>query len=167
MRKWSPRDVWAESQATLDDERRWVPCRECGWEFLLIDRINGYCKLCHRCEKAAIQARKAKKVNGVVYVAQSGRVGGNGRVKIGFTSGDPWRRIAELNTGNPYEIHLLFTLPGSLAREKQLHEEYKKHRIRGEWFAADVLEFGTLEEPWNEAYELYLREGEHALYPES
>jgi hypothetical protein len=43
-------------------------------------------------------------------------------VKIGFSkSEDATKRIAELQTGNPYEIKLLFTTYGTLQQEQSLH----------------------------------------------
>ena len=44
-------------------------------------------------------------------------------VKIGFSSNeDPQERIASLQTGNPYEIKVLFTTFGTLVQEQQIHK---------------------------------------------
>ena len=43
-------------------------------------------------------------------------------VKIGYSNDeDPGRRLAELQTGNPFEIKLLFTTYGTLMQERALH----------------------------------------------
>jgi hypothetical protein len=44
-------------------------------------------------------------------------------VKIGFSNNeDPQERISALQTGNPYEIQLLFTTFGTLVQEQQIHK---------------------------------------------
>ena len=47
----------------------------------------------------------------------------NGKyVKVGFSKDErPERRIAELQTGNPFEITLRFTTSGTLMQERALH----------------------------------------------
>lgn len=42
-------------------------------------------------------------------------------VKIGFTESCVQRRIAELQTGNPFEISELFNVPGNLLQEQKMH----------------------------------------------
>lgn len=67
-----------------------------------------------------------------VYFA---RAGTDGPIKIGFTSGDPAARIAKLQTGCPWPIALLGTMPGSTEDEARLHVIFAAHRVEGEWFA--------------------------------
>lgn len=43
-------------------------------------------------------------------------------------------RIAGLQTGNPYKLKLLATMPGSIDTEREMHERFAKHRAEGEWF---------------------------------
>jgi len=46
-------------------------------------------------------------------------------IKIGYTANDVNRRRASLQTGNPYEIELLFTIDGTLKQEKEIHRSLK------------------------------------------
>jgi hypothetical protein len=56
------------------------------------------------------------------------------RVKIGFTSNSPASRLRELQTGSPFELCIIATECGSLAREQELHRRFAEHRLHGEWF---------------------------------
>ncbi|MDH6489698.1 GIY-YIG nuclease family protein [Streptomyces sp. SAI-127] len=53
-------------------------------------------------------------------------------VKIG--KGNPAERLAELQTGNPFPLVILWTGPGELALEQALHARFAAYRVRGEWF---------------------------------
>lgn len=55
-------------------------------------------------------------------------------VKIGFTSKDPARRIAELQIGNPRELKLLAHCEGSRCDEQAIHRYLDTYRVSGEWF---------------------------------
>lgn len=47
-------------------------------------------------------------------------------IKVGFTKDEePDRRVAELQTGNPFEIQVLFTTYGTLMQEQALHSALK------------------------------------------
>lgn len=66
--------------------------------------------------------------------------------KIGVSRGDPHKRIAQLQTGNGNEIHLVSFYETGLAfkMEKHLHFIYGSKREQGEWFRLDnddVLNF--------------------------
>jgi hypothetical protein len=76
-------------------------------------------------------------MTGFVYAIESGDA-----VKIGWAR-DPRKRLSELNVGSPTEHKLLGFIEGTQARERELHSEFRHHRIRGEWFrkAGPVLEF--------------------------
>lgn len=58
----------------------------------------------------------------------------NDMVKIGYTKRNPEKRLAALQTANPYELLLIKTIEGTIDDEKILHAKYKKYHIRGEWF---------------------------------
>ncbi|MGW6248079.1 GIY-YIG nuclease family protein [Streptomyces roseolus] len=66
----------------------------------------------------------------VVYV-----IGAEGldAVKIG-TTGDLGRRLSSLQTGLPVLLSVLWTCEGGRELERALHEEFRGHRRRGEWF---------------------------------
>lgn len=72
-----------------------------------------------------------------VYVVRGGDA-----VKIG-RSADPTQRVIEMQTGSPVELEMIWRIRcGSAGRvERTLHERYRPHRRRGEWFDAEpVLE---------------------------
>lgn len=52
-------------------------------------------------------------------------------VKIGIAK-DPMRRLKELQTGQPMDLHLLWSVAGDY--ESDLHLHFATHRVRGEWF---------------------------------
>lgn len=52
-------------------------------------------------------------------------------VKIGIAK-NPESRLKFLQTGQPMDLHLLWSVPGSF--ESQLHERFAEYRVRGEWF---------------------------------
>ncbi len=66
-----------------------------------------------------------------VYFARAGQ---DGPIKIGFTAGEPTQRIAGLQTGCPWPIFLIGSLPGSTQNEGDLHRRFAHLRIEGEWF---------------------------------
>ncbi|WP_327594735.1 GIY-YIG nuclease family protein [Streptomyces chartreusis] len=53
-------------------------------------------------------------------------------VKIG--TGDPARRLSQLQVGTPFPLNLLWSCPGDRALEKALHARFAEYRVRGEWF---------------------------------
>ena len=55
-------------------------------------------------------------------------------VKIGRTSGDVRRRIANLQTACPLARRLALVLRGGVALERELHERFAAQRVHGEWF---------------------------------
>lgn len=58
---------------------------------------------------------------------------GTGMVKLGYSK-DPGKRLKELQTGNPYTIEVLATVPGSIELEQVLHVWFADLAYRGEWF---------------------------------
>jgi hypothetical protein len=71
---------------------------------------------------------------GTVYFIQCN--GDQGPIKIGFTTRkDARSRMSDMTTGNPYELHLIGTRPGTVRGERKLHRKFKAQHLRGEWFA--------------------------------
>lgn len=59
----------------------------------------------------------------------------NNAVKIGKTNKDSlYVRLSMIQVGNPNELTILGVMDGDLDKEQELHQEFKKYYIRGEWF---------------------------------
>lgn len=65
-----------------------------------------------------------------------------GPIKIGFAL-DPDIRLRGVQCGNPEEVVILKTIPGSRQDEARIHRELAAHHKRGEWFynTAEVLAY--------------------------
>jgi len=76
----------------------------------------------------------------MIYFIQAGK---NGPIKIGQTNNGIEERIAQLQTGCPYELRLLWCYNGDGYTEQVVHDLFKHERIRGEWFrpSPSILEF--------------------------
>lgn len=66
-----------------------------------------------------------------IYFIQAGT---NGPIKIGQTNNGIKERIAQLQTGCPYELKLIWLYGGDTYTEHEIHGEFQHERIRGEWF---------------------------------
>jgi hypothetical protein len=64
-------------------------------------------------------------------------------VKIGV-SVDPPTRLQRLQTGCPYTLELIGTLPGGRPVEAHLHEMLTHRLERGEWYRLDLEEIEAL-----------------------
>lgn len=58
-------------------------------------------------------------------------------VKIGFTKGDPRKRLKQLQTGSPTKLVLCGWYPGTQGQERELHQQLAKYNLTGEWFRLD------------------------------
>lgn len=54
-------------------------------------------------------------------------------IKIGQTT-DIRRRLADLSTGSPVQLSVLWTAPGDQRLEASLHRYFSRQRRHGEWF---------------------------------
>lgn len=65
------------------------------------------------------------------------------KVKIGFSESKPKERLSQLQTGNAYELTMIFLMEGDRDDEVWLHELFSDHAIRGEWFRLDreIIEY--------------------------
>lgn len=75
-----------------------------------------------------------------IYFIQAGDAG---PIKIGFTSGCPLDRMANLQTGSPDELRLVAHARGTQEDERELHKRFAHLRMRGEWFQpkSELVEF--------------------------
>jgi hypothetical protein len=95
-------------------------------------RARQLCVVQGRTERAActfLESPKLAKGATVIYLAKCGEF-----YKIGFTKVDAKSRVAGMLTGNPYDIELVDTWPGSWQDEQALHEKFHFRKHRGEWF---------------------------------
>jgi hypothetical protein len=87
-------------------------------------------------------SRKPKKLKkdpkaGLIYFVQNGKA-----VKIGFTN-NLKLRLKHIQLGSHRKIELLRTIPGDENTEREIHWQFGRYRIRGEWFwlKPDLQEF--------------------------
>jgi len=57
-------------------------------------------------------------------------------VKIGYAK-DVEKRLAGLQTGNPYKLEVVATVPGTPSLERAFHKALRRKYVRGEWFELD------------------------------
>lgn len=81
---------------------------------------------------------------GYVYCIREAIPGGGfSHVKIGYST-NPWKRVAELQTGNPRPLALVSMKEGTLEDERAIHAKYIRLNILQEWFTTTkemLLEF--------------------------
>ncbi len=82
--------------------------------------------------------------------------------KIGYTNGDPEKRLLGLQTGNPFKLHIAAVIDGDEKLEAKIHSRYKEYELLGEWFklSDDICkEFNiTPDTVWNGDYKRYVDE---------
>lgn len=71
-----------------------------------------------------------ERITGFIYFVQGEN---GGPIKIGYAT-DVADRIISLQTGYPDNLKLLLAFPGNHQYEKQLHKQFSKFQLRGEWF---------------------------------
>lgn len=82
-------------------------------------------------------------------------------VKIGISK-DPYRRMAQLQTGNPHELHMLGVFPcrdEEIARavEKAFHDLFEPMLVGGEWFdMSNSASLGYASKMWFHVFEQLL-----------
>lgn len=57
----------------------------------------------------------------------------NNHCKIGYSC-SPEKRLLQLQTANAEDLELLAVIDGDKNTEKHLHELFKNHKLKGEWF---------------------------------
>lgn len=77
----------------------------------------------------------------------------NGPIKIGFTTDDPKKRLAQLQTGNPSVLKLLGSINGTTAREREFHSALSEWRLQGEWFQSHPTVLAAVQDALSPAAE--------------
>lgn len=67
---------------------------------------------------------------GFVYFIQGE---GGGPIKIGWAV-YPRGRLSSLQASSPVRLRLLAYVPGGVAKERRLHQQFAADRLHGEWF---------------------------------
>jgi hypothetical protein len=67
----------------------------------------------------------------MIYFIQAGK---NGPIKIGKTNGDIADRLAQLQTGCPYKLRVLWLYYGDKYTESKIHKIFEHEKLHGEWF---------------------------------
>jgi hypothetical protein len=67
-----------------------------------------------------------------------------GNIKIGRTSQDPLKRLANLQTGSPTKLRIVGLIKGD--KEEELHKRFDQYRVHGEWFSASDCLLDYIEE---------------------
>lgn len=73
-----------------------------------------------------------------IYFIQCGK---NGPIKIGKTSNGIEERMAQLQTGCPYELRLLCVFTDVDYKESEIHKRFRHERVRGEWYRPSIRLF--------------------------
>jgi len=71
----------------------------------------------------------------VYFIADDPGYGEDVYVKIGFTLGVAQDRLKALQVGNPRTLFLVYSEPGGIELETELHILCSEFRVRGEWFS--------------------------------
>ena len=74
-------------------------------------------------------------------------------VKVGFTAGDPKRRLAGLQTGCPFKMRLIGYMMGCPDMERELHSVFAEWRCEGEWFVYSEYVASVIIDHVNRDYE--------------
>lgn len=94
----------------------------------------------------------------MIYFIQCGT---NGPIKIGYTDNGAEERMAQLQTGCPYELSLLWVYNGDEWSEGRIHSQLAAERVRGEWFHPSNNLFSFIEEELCNFYEILTSNGRH------
>lgn len=92
-------------------------------------------------ERSKMSRSEKKATSGSVYFAvfseQVTETFVTPMVKIGFTEGDPRKRIQQLATASPFPLQIVGVIAGSKQMEKEIHERFEDLRVHREWFFRD------------------------------
>lgn len=80
-----------------------------------------------------------------VYVMECER-----HYKVGVAL-DPHSRVTDLQIGCPFPIKLVMTIthPNAKTLESKLHQLYRRHRVRGKWYALSPDHLRVLADKYN------------------
>lgn len=98
------------------------------------DGRRARCKKCRNKSRRESEKRKYsyKVARGIVYCVES-----EGFYKIGVTSYGIRKRLQSIQTGNPFEVTLIWAARTNDTGkyERMIHNQIKDNHVRGEWYA--------------------------------
>lgn len=81
-----------------------------------------------------------------------------GRIKIGYTAGDPDKRESVVGNHCPLPVSTVKIMPGGAVTEFRVHHQFRSDRLHSEWFAlSPELESFIQDDRLKEAELAYLR----------
>jgi hypothetical protein len=84
------------------------------------------------CRHYGVQNETYGQATGFVYFIAAGDP--IQHVKVGYTGGDPRKRLKALQTANPHKLTILGFVLGNEDYERELHDVMRDYRLAGEWF---------------------------------
>ena len=96
-----------------------------------------------------------KKAKGYVYFVSAMHMIACGYFKVGITNNTSYKpRISQIQSNSPFLICIARVVTHSVPEnlERMVLEEFKQHRIRGEWFAPTMFSCANLDETDNQRY---------------
>lgn len=121
-------------RAGCSETQRPVAAHAVGIQMDSLLSLHGYTCADFRWKRDVPAGARPSPVEEIVYFLRAGEF-----IKIGKTTGDPSSRVAQLQTGCPFPIEVLATMPGGRGREAKLHKKFAALRAHGEWFHASPV----------------------------
>jgi predicted nuclease of restriction endonuclease-like (RecB) superfamily len=84
------------------------------------------------------EAEKKNVIGGRIYFARCESA--DQFIKIGWTKQKTIKkRFKGMQTGNPYQLKLIYSIPGSQDRERRIQRKFAFLRVSGEWFRPEQV----------------------------
>jgi len=71
-----------------------------------------------------------------------------GQIKVGYAKDDITKRVKNLQCASPVKLELIHSMEGDIFLEKAIHREFKKSKIKNEWFALSEKLHNFIKNPW-------------------
>lgn len=109
-----------------------VICGDCGGDLKAWPRNTFVRVMCPNCWKGDdISSVQWEGEDSVYFISD---MSDDGPIKVGMTKGNPFARMAELQTGNPRRLRILGVMRGDADLERLFHRLFARGRLSGEWF---------------------------------
>ncbi len=93
-------------------------------------------------KKKGAPTRKNKKYDDAECLVYFIQEKGGGFIKIGYTENIN-ARLSQMQTNSPHDLVILSIIEAGKEKEKQIHEKFRNHHHRGEWFypSGEIMEY--------------------------